>query len=225
MAKFKNFLVLKRSENTRELMKEPNAFTLLSHIALRAKRNGSLNIHNLQIGEALLGDYRNYGMSEREYRTAKDKLQNWGIATFKGTNRGTVAKLTDSSIYDINIEDIDKQDDNPETNKRRTGDEQETTNEEDKETIREAKKEKGRFKKPTAQQVTKYARSIGLQLDGQYFINSYEAKHWMIGRSKMRDWRATIRTWKYRSVKDDDRNFKISGSSRADNTGYPDGVR
>jgi len=219
MAKFKNFLVLKRSENTRELMKEPNAFTLLSHIALRAKRNGSLNIHNLQIGEALLGDYRNYGMSEREYRTAKDKLQNWGIATFKGTNRGTVAKLTDSSIYDINIEDIDKQDDNPETNKRRTGDEQETTNEEDKETIREAKKEKGRFKKPTAQQVTKYARSIGYELDGQVFIDFYESKGWLIGKNKMKDWKATVRTWKKRSVsvKDGD-SSKIGGSNRtADN--------
>jgi len=215
----KGYVKLIRGDAISELVKYPNGLTLVTQIALRARRNGRLNVCGLKVGEALLGDYRNYGMSEREYRTAKDKLQNWGIATFKGTNRGTVAKLTDSSIYDINIEDIDKQDDNPETNKRRTGDEQETTNEEDKETIREAKKEKGRFKKPTAQQVTKYARSIGYELDGQVFIDFYESKGWLIGKNKMKDWKATVRTWKKRSVsvKDGD-SSKIGGSNRtADN--------
>ena len=98
------FIKLIRSEHTRELQKDPNAFTLLSVIAYRARRTNTFNVPNLQLGEALLGDFKNYGMTEQEYRTSKTKLKRWGFATFKATSKGTIAKLTDNSIYDINIE-------------------------------------------------------------------------------------------------------------------------
>lgn len=52
------------------------------------------------------------------------------------------------------------------------------------------------FVKPTPDQVTEYAKSINFNLDGQYFIDKYDAKGWMIGKNKMKDWKATVRTWK-----------------------------
>ncbi|MHC4496421.1 MAG: hypothetical protein ACYSYM_11435, partial [Planctomycetota bacterium] len=98
------FIKLIRSEQTRELQKDPNAFTLLSVIACRARRTSMFDTQDLKLGEALIGDYKNYGMTEQEYRTSKTKLKRWGFATFKATTKGTIAKLTDKSIYDINIE-------------------------------------------------------------------------------------------------------------------------
>jgi hypothetical protein len=121
------FLKLMRSDETREVMTEPDVFTLVSHIAYRAQRTNSFNRHGLAPGEALLGDYQNYGMSERRYRTAKQKLEKWGFATFRGTSKGTIAKLTDSRIYDINVELRDEQKDDQGTNARRTSDGQATT--------------------------------------------------------------------------------------------------
>jgi DNA-binding transcriptional regulator YhcF (GntR family) len=59
-----------------------------------------------------------------------------------------------------------------------------------------------RFQKPTAQEVCDYAASIGFELDGQEFVDFYEAKGWLIGKNKMTDWRAAVRTWKLRSRKD-----------------------
>ena len=35
----------------------------------------------------------------------------------------------------------------------------------------------------------------GYTVDAQRFIDFYEAKGWMIGRNKMKDWRAAVRTW------------------------------
>lgn len=111
------FLMLNKSRETLELLKKPDAFMLLTQIAIRAKRTDDFTIHNLEIGEALIGDFRNIGLTQRRYRTAKNDIQKYKLATFKATNKGTVAKLTNSSIYNINIENIDKQSDKTETSK------------------------------------------------------------------------------------------------------------
>ncbi len=54
------------------------------------------------------------------------------------------------------------------------------------------------FEKPTAQQVFEYAKSLSFDLDGQSFVDYYEARGWSLGRSPMRSWQAAVRTWKTR---------------------------
>lgn len=49
---------------------------------------------------------------------------------------------------------------------------------------------------PTADQVTQYARSIGFDLNGQEFCDFYESKGWVVGKTKMKNWQAAVRTWK-----------------------------
>jgi len=99
------FLKLVRGEQTVELLKHPNTFTLLAVIAYRARRRNLFDNERLGVGEALLGDYANYGLTEQQYRTAKTKLQQWRFATFKSTSRGTVARLVDNGVFDINSEE------------------------------------------------------------------------------------------------------------------------
>lgn len=53
-----------------------------------------------------------------------------------------------------------------------------------------------KFKKPTASDVSEYATSIGFALNGQHFVDYYESKGWVVGRSPMKDWKACVRTWK-----------------------------
>jgi len=122
------FIKLVRSKEAEELMKKPDAFLLLTQIALRARRSNDLSVDNLKIGEAKIGDYKNIGLTERRYRTAKRDIQAWGLATFKATNRGTIAKLANKRVYDINEEAKDEPNDRQETSWRRSGDELETTN-------------------------------------------------------------------------------------------------
>lgn len=104
---------------------------LLMFIAKRARRT-PCRITGLDIGEAMIGDFKNYGMTERKYRTAKNNLEKWGFSTFKTTNKGTVAKLIDSTIYDINAEDSDGRIDEQPTDNRQASDEQATSNKNDK---------------------------------------------------------------------------------------------
>ncbi len=119
--------MLQRGKMTEELLQKPDCFTLLTQIALRAKRSDDFNLHNLKIGESFIGDYQRAGLTEQRYRTAKNNLAKWGFATFKATNKGTVAKLTDTRVYDINENEINGQANEQLTDK--PTDEQRTTNE------------------------------------------------------------------------------------------------
>lgn len=52
------------------------------------------------------------------------------------------------------------------------------------------------FVKPTPEQATAYAKSIGFVLDGQRFVAHYEAGGWMRNKTKIKDWKACVRTWR-----------------------------
>lgn len=135
------FIKLMRSDATCDLIKDPKAFALLTQIALRAKRTDDFNIHGLTPGQALIGDHKNCGLSEREYRSAKNRLKRYGLARFEGTRRGTVATLVNTMVYDINEAGSGQTKDEQETGKRHTADERETT-------IKNAKNEKKEKKVP-----------------------------------------------------------------------------
>ncbi len=49
---------------------------------------------------------------------------------------------------------------------------------------------------PTAQQVTAYSVFIGYPLDGQAWCDAYETKGWKVGKERMKDWQAAVRTWR-----------------------------
>lgn len=51
------------------------------------------------------------------------------------------------------------------------------------------------FRPPTVNEVKKYCREGLLDIDAEYFVNFYEAKGWLVGRSRMKDWRAMLRKW------------------------------
>lgn len=73
-----------------------------------------------------------------------------------------------------------------------------TLKEEDKEE-EEAKDRIGGFGKnipPSPEEVAEYSVQIGYPMDGSQWCDCYAQKGWMVGKSKMKDWRAAVRTWK-----------------------------
>jgi hypothetical protein len=104
MSKTLSFVMLMRSKATLELLKCRNAFVQLGQIAYRARRTNEFLVDDLDIGEALIGDFKSIGLTRQEYRTALKKLVKWGFITIRATNNGTVAKLINSEVFDINAE-------------------------------------------------------------------------------------------------------------------------
>jgi len=59
------------------------------------------------------------------------------------------------------------------------------------------------FKKPTLDEVKEYCKERNNEVDPQRFIDFYESKGWYVGKNKMKDWKASVRTWE-RNHKDED---------------------
>lgn len=54
---------------------------------------------------------------------------------------------------------------------------------------------RGRFTPPTVNEVQEYCSERNNGIDAQTFIDFYESKGWLIGKNKMKDWKAAVRTW------------------------------
>jgi hypothetical protein len=48
---------------------------------------------------------------------------------------------------------------------------------------------------PTFEMVDAYCRERDNGIDAQKFIDFYESKGWLIGKTKMKNWKAAVRTW------------------------------
>ena len=58
------------------------------------------------------------------------------------------------------------------------------------------KKKVARFQKHTIEQLKEYMTEQGMNDIAENWLNHYEANGWMVGKNKMKDWKASVRTWK-----------------------------
>ena len=77
---------------------------------------------------------------------------------------------------------------------------------------------KARFRAPSPEEVAEYARSYaegkGLDLastdfDPERFVDFYAQKGWVVGKAKMKDWKASVRNW-VRSSKPMERKREVN---------------
>jgi hypothetical protein len=57
------------------------------------------------------------------------------------------------------------------------------------------------FKIPEVSDIKKYCLERKNSVDAESFFDFYESKGWLVGKTKMKDWKACIRTWERRSNK------------------------
>ena len=59
-------------------------------------------------------------------------------------------------------------------------------------------KKSAAFIPPTLDEVKAYCEERKNGIDPQAFIDFYDSKGWLIGKNKVKDWRACVRTWENR---------------------------
>ena len=52
-----------------------------------------------------------------------------------------------------------------------------------------------RFTPPSVEMVREYCWERGNSVDPQRFVDYYSSNGWMVGKNKMKDWKAAVRTW------------------------------
>ncbi len=58
------------------------------------------------------------------------------------------------------------------------------------------------FEKPSLDDISEYCKERSNGISPQQFYDFYESKGWMVGKTKMKDWKACIRTWENRQKED-----------------------
>lgn len=153
------------------------------------------------------------GMSARSVRTCLNRLKTTGEVTIKTTNKYSIVTICKYDSYNVQIDETIEQATNKttsiETNKRQTNDKQTTTsnnnNKDNKEdNIKEketnvSNKKKSIFIPPSLFEVVEYVHEKGYHFDAEKFHAYYESNGWMVGRNKMKDWKAACRTWEKNS--------------------------
>ncbi len=74
-----------------------------------------------------------------------------------------------------------------------------TTRESGRKEGKEGKERKGitRFTPPTKEDVFQYMieRGVNSKIEAEKFVDYYSSKGWLVGKSKMKDWKASVRNW------------------------------
>lgn len=68
-----------------------------------------------------------------------------------------------------------------------------------KEELKVDSKKRKVFKKPSVEEVQAYCEERQNSIDPEEFVDFYESKGWVVGKSPMKDWKAAVRTWEKNS--------------------------
>jgi predicted phage replisome organizer len=88
----------------------------------------------------------------------------------------------------------------------------------------------GAFQAPSIEQVKEYCSERNNNISPEVFISHYQANGWLVGKNKMKDWKATIRNWEAREVNNGAGNgftgsksaaITKTGAAQSDGTPWP----
>lgn len=61
-----------------------------------------------------------------------------------------------------------------------------------------------KFVKPTIEEIQSYCLERNNGINAEAFYDFYESKDWFVGKNKMKDWKACVRTWEKRKTKNNE---------------------
>lgn len=105
-------------------------------------------------------------------------------------NRTTLIVIVNYDNYQGKNEEVVQQTDTKQNSKRYRNNNDNNDN----------NKKRGRFTPPSLDDVAQFCEQRCNTVNPETFIDFYESKGWLVGKAKMKDWKAAIRTWEKRGV-------------------------
>lgn len=163
---------------------DPNTFRVFIHLILKANHKEKkykgidLLAGSIVTSREILAIET--GLTVQKIRTCLDRLKLTNEITIKTSSQGTVIQVVKYKDYQLVA--------NETTNKQPLNNHQTTTNKNDK-------KERSIFKAPSLEELNAFCLENNLELNASDFLNYYDSNGWMVGKNKMKDWKATVRRW------------------------------
>ena len=205
------WIKLHRKFLTWEWYQDANTLRVFLHLILKANhKDGKWQGVDVQAGQLLTGRLKlaqELNLSERQIRTSLNRLKSTNEVTIKTTKQYSIITLNNWDAYQQN----DQQSDQQATNKRPTNDQQTTTNKNDKKYKNDKNEKKDSsvsfFSPPVINDIRQYCTDRNNSVDAESFHDFYQSKNWMVGKNKMTDWKAAVRTWE-RKDKENNKSYR-----------------
>lgn len=149
-------------------------------------------------------DEGNYGGNDKGTMVETTKVTHGIIVTICNYN-----KYQDPKTYEGNADgndEISMKEQRKERQGNNINNELIMNNEKNKEKIPSVSKRKLPLRcqiPPTVEMVRAYCQERHNDIDAEKFCDFYESKNWFIGKNKMKDWQAAVRTWEKKDGKAD----------------------
>lgn len=190
------------------IMKKPELLQLFMYCLLRANHEPETIIFGekevqIKRGSFLTGRYSleaDLGCKAITLYKRLQKLKNLDFVTLNSNNKFTVVTVVNWELYQSAEEESNSKSNNKITSKEH----QSNTNKNDKNDKNDKKLKDicgdksprtQKFTPPTIEEVKEYCLQRNNNVDPEKWIDHYTAKGWMIGKNKMKDWKAAVRTW------------------------------
>jgi hypothetical protein len=98
------FLMQKKGPHLNAVIQRPVTLSMVTLAATRTWRGPGISPDGCAPGEAFIGDTATIGATRGQYRAALKWLTNRRYATTKATNNGTIIRLLDSILYELNVD-------------------------------------------------------------------------------------------------------------------------
>jgi hypothetical protein len=178
---------------------DKNTFKLFIHCLLLAnssdKKWRGIDICRGQFVSSLDNLANGCGLSVGEVRTALKHLELTNELTKSSQAKYSVFTIVSYNKY----QDGNKVNNNNltsnSTNKSQTNNKQLATTKNNKNNKNKENISNRGFTPPTLENVIEYCQERGNKVDPNRFIDFYSSKGWMVGKNKMKDWKAAVRNW------------------------------
>ena len=168
-----------------------------------------LTIHRGAFHTSILKLSDRYGWNRKKTTKFLDLLESQKMVTTERTTHGTTVSIVNYDKFQTLVTTIDT------TNRATLG----TTKEQPRDTNNNdnndnnvnnniicsdsaepsPKQNNKKFTPPNLEEVQQYCIERNNSVNAQTFIDFYESKGWMVGKNKMKDWKAAVRTWERNS--------------------------
>lgn len=193
-----------------EWYRDTNTKVIFLHLLLLANHGESrykgFTLHSGQLITSFAEISEATGLTVRQVRTAINHLKTTREVTIKTTNKFSVITLENWAFYQNEIDEATSKTTRNGSVKRQASDTQPTRLIEECKEFNNDKKERNisvpakpavtnKFILPSVEDVTDYCRERGNSVDPSRFIDFYTSKGWLVGKNKMKCWKAAVRTW------------------------------
>lgn len=170
---------------------------MANHTEFKVRRNNHIVVRKRgEVNTSVIYLSEKWRWSRNKVYRFLELLKEDGMIQVDGTTDGTTITIENYEKYQISETTDGTTDGTPLGTTDGTTDG--THDKNVKECIKNDKEKRGRFTPPTIEEVRAYISEKGYHIDADTFINFYESKGWMVGKNKMKSWKACIATWEKR---------------------------